>query len=85
MKHLHVISILVLTISCGGTAQKKVGTSPKNAMKYQAKKAESFSANDCLQTKVEIKDPKAVVAILNACVAKKDWNKVNELALYLRS
>jgi tetratricopeptide (TPR) repeat protein len=85
MKHLHVISILVLTISCGGTAQKKAGSSPKNAMKYQAKKVESFSANDCLQTKVETKDPRAVVAILNACVAKKDWNKVNDLALYLRS
>lgn len=85
MKHLHVISLLVLTISCGGTAQKKAGVAPKNAMKYQAKKVESFSAADCPQGKIESKDPRAVVAVLNACVAKKDWQKVNDLALYLRS
>ncbi|MCB0348388.1 MAG: hypothetical protein KDD37_06105 [Bdellovibrionales bacterium] len=85
MKRLQIIYILALTISCGGTAQKRSGYQSKNAMKYQPKKVESFSAADCPSMKIETKEPKAVVAVLNACVAKKDWSKVNELSLYLRS
>jgi tetratricopeptide (TPR) repeat protein len=85
MKYWHVTYLLAFTVACGGTAQKKAAYTPKNAMKYQAKKVEAFSPADCLQTKIETKDAKAVVAILNACVAKQDWSKVNEHALYLRS
>lgn len=84
MKNLLVYTTLLVLAACGGTAQKRTSP-PKNAMKYQAKKIESFSANQCPTVKFESKEQKAIVAALNACVAKKDWGKVNELAMHLRS
>lgn len=85
MKYIQITFIFAFAVSCGGTGQKRTANNSKNAMKYQAKKIESFSVGDCPSMKIDSKEPKAIVAVLNACVAKKDWSKVDELALRLRS